>query len=63
MIFKVTFHETGEVKEIDLPEDTRAGTDISLSIDGIVAQYHVMTVGGPINNDVAYPSVMRVAKR
>lgn len=63
MIYNVTFHETREVKEIDLPEDTRAGMDLSLYVDGVVSQYHVMTVGGAMINDVVYPSVIRVSKQ
>ena len=63
MIYNVLFNGSDREEDIELPDDIRAGTDISLSVDGVVSEYHVMTVGGPIIGGVACPANIRVVKR
>lgn len=62
MIYSVTFDDTGRVEDIDLDREVRAGDRISLSIDGLDGIYIVMTVSGPIYENVCMPANIRVQK-
>ncbi|HAV8189738.1 TPA: hypothetical protein JLB88_003147 [Escherichia coli] len=59
MMYSVTFDDTGRVEDIELDREVRAGDRLSLNIDGI---YIVMTVSGPIYENVCMPMNIRVQK-
>lgn len=62
MLFKVTFHETGRVEELEAPEDIRAGDSVSLKVDGNENLYNVMTVSGTIIGGECTPAMIRVSR-
>ena len=62
MMYSVTFDDTGRVEDIELDREVRAGDRLSLNIDGLDGIYIVMTVSGPIYENVCMPLNIRVQK-
>ena len=60
MMYSVTFDDTGRVEDIELEREVRAGDRLSLNIDGRDGIYIVMTVSGPIYENVCVPMNIRV---
>ena len=62
MMYSVTFDDTGLVEDIELEREVRAGDRLSLNIDGHDGIYIVMTVSGPIYENICMPANIRVQK-